>query len=142
MKVSLSWLQDVAFAAETDSGQRIIFDGPPAYGGKNKGMRPMEGVLASSAACSAFDVVHILNKSKQTPDSLDVEITAERAPENPAVFIKIHLKFVLSGANLRPAAVTRATTLSVEKYCSALAMLNKTAKVTHSFDITSVKCAD
>ena len=98
----------------------------------------MEGVLAASAACSAFDVVNILKKSKQIPESLEMEITAERAAQEPAIFTKIHLKFTLSGQKLRPPTVTRAIALSVEKYCSALAMLNKTAKVSHSWEIKPI----
>ena len=105
---------------------------------KNRGARPMEGVLAASAACSAFDVVNILKKSKQIPESLEMEITAERAAQEPAIFTKIHLKFTLSGQKLRPPTVTRAIALSVEKYCSALAMLNKTAKVSHSWEIKPI----
>ncbi|WOV90398.1 MAG: OsmC family protein [Candidatus Zeuxoniibacter abyssi] len=138
MKISLAWLQDVAFSAQTEGGHRIVFDGPPTHGGKNRGARPMEGVLAASAACSAFDVVNILKKSKQIPESLEMEITAERAAQEPAIFTKIHLKFTLSGQKLRPPTVTRAIALSVEKYCSALAMLNKTAKVSHSWEIKPI----
>lgn len=134
MKISLIWLQDAAFRAENNSQQRIIFDGPPDHGGKNRGMRPMEGVLSATAACSAFDVVNILKKSRQIPRALCVEVESERAKTPPAVFTRIHLRFLLDG-ELRQSAVERAVMLSVEKYCSALAMLNKTATVTYSWEI-------
>lgn len=111
-----------------------MFDGPPEYGGKERGMRPMEGVLSGAAACSAFDVVQILKKSRQTPRSLAVEVEATRHSSPPGIFTRIHLHFLLSG-ELRENAVGRAVSLSVEKYCSALAMLNKTADVTHSWAI-------
>lgn len=132
MKVALTWLGEVAFCAENERGKQITFDGPPEHGGKDQGMRPMEGVLSAAAACSAFDVVHILKKAGQSPRSMKVEVEAERAPEG--VFTRIHLNFLLSGTS-RESSVERAVSLSVEKYCSALAMLNKTAKVTHSWEI-------
>ena len=31
MKISLAWLQDVAFSAQTEGGHRIVFDGPPTH---------------------------------------------------------------------------------------------------------------
>ncbi len=134
MNISLVWLQDSAFEAKNAHGRRIVFDGPSEYGGKNAGMRPMEGMLSAAAACSAFDVAHILKKSRQKLSALRVNIEAERAPSPPAVFTRIHLHFLLGG-ELRETAAERAVRLSVEKYCSALAMLNKTAAVTHSWEI-------
>ena len=137
MKISLRWLQDVAFETTGAGGHQIIFDGPAEHGGKNLGPRPMEGLLAATAACSAFDVIHILQKSRQIPASLNLHVAADRADKIPAVFTRIHLRFLLSGKNLRPAAVARAVQLSAEKYCSALAMLNKTATISHEWLIDS-----
>ena len=134
MNISLIWLQDAAFEATNAHERRIVFDGPSEYGGKNAGMRPMEGMLSAAAACSAFDVVNILKKSRQKLSALGVQVEAARAPSPPAVFTRIHLHFTLGG-ELRAAAVARAVQLGVEKYCSALAMLNKTATVTHSWKI-------
>ena len=134
MKITLNWLQNVAFAADNGRGSQIVFDGPPEYGGKDQGMRPMEGVLSGAAACSAFDIVQILKKSRQTLHTLAVEVEAARDSSPPGVFTRIHLHFLLSG-ELRDSAVARAVSLSVEKYCSALAMLNKTAEITHSWAV-------
>ena len=136
MKIELSWLQDVAFVADNGRAAKIIFDGPPQYGGKDLGMRPMEGMLSAAAACGAFDVVHILKKSRQSLKSLHITIKAERADEIPSVFTRINLHFTLAG-ELSEVVVKRAISLSVEKYCSALAMLNKTATVEHSWEIIS-----
>lgn len=134
MNISLVWLQDSAFEAKNAHGRRIVFDGPPEYGGKNAGMRPMEGVLSSAAACAAFDVVRILKKSRQKLSALEVNVEAERAESLPAVFTRIRLHFLLRGEVREPAA-KRAAQLSVEKYCSALAMLNKTAAVSYSWEL-------
>ncbi len=134
MKISLKWLQNVAFSAENDSGNRIVFDGPPEYGGENAGMRPMEGMLSAAAACAAFDVVRILQKSRQDLRALRAEVAAERADSIPSVFTRIHLHFIAEG-EVRDSAAERAVSLAVEKYCSALSMLHKTAEVTHSWEI-------
>ena len=133
MKLRLDWQGGAAFCADNGEGHTITFDGSPEVGGENRGFRPMEGLLASAAACSAIDVAHILRKGKNTPDTLRIEITATRADTEPRVFTEIHLHYVINGENVRDAAATRAVQLSVEKYCSALTMLNQTAKVTHSW---------
>ena len=134
MKISLTWLGEAAFAAENESGRRVVFDGPPEYGGKNAGMRPMEGMLSAAAACAAFDVARILQKSRQPLRALQVQAEAARAAEVPSVFTRIHLHFVLAG-EVRESAAERAVSLGVEKYCSALSMLNKTAAVAHSWEV-------
>lgn len=134
MKIALEWRGDVAFSAENESGCEVRFDGPPEFGGKNSGMRPMEGMLSAAAACAAFDVVRILLKSRRSLRNLRAEIKADRADSVPAVFTAIHLHFIAEG-DLPESAVSRAVSLSVEKYCSALAMLQKTAAISHSFEI-------
>ena len=60
MKAKITWGGEVKFIAESESGHRIIMDGPPDYGGGNAGPRPMEMMLMGMGGCSAFDVVHIL----------------------------------------------------------------------------------
>jgi putative redox protein len=95
----------------------------------------MEMLLLGLAGCSAFDVVHILEKGREAVTGCEVEVEAERAPSDPKIFTAIHLAFRLSGRGLKPAAVERAITLSAEKYCSASVMLGKTAKITHSWTV-------
>lgn len=138
MKIQLNWREDAAFAATSEGGHEVIFDGAPEVGGKNRGIRPMEGVLSGAAACSALDVVHILKKGRQALRGLQVQAAAERAESVPHVFTAIHLHFVADG-DLAENAVARAVELGVEKYCSALAMLGKTAQVTHSFEIRTAQ---
>ena len=125
----------MGFLAETGSGHAVVMDGAPEGGGRNLGMRPMETVLIGTGACSAYDVVHILKKSRAAIADCVVEIESERAAEDPKVFTRIHMHFVVSGRNLKPQQVERAIQLSAEKYCSASIMLQKTARLTHSFEI-------
>jgi putative redox protein len=63
------------------------------------------------------------------------EITAERANDHPKVFTRIHINFVVEGNNLNEKKVSKAISLSADKYCSASIMLGKTADVTHDFEI-------
>ena len=133
MKARIKWVEGVSFVAETESGHAMVVDGAPSAGGRNLGPRPMELVLAGTAACTAFDVVWILRKARQPVLDCTVEADAERATEEPKVFTRIHLIYRLRGKGLQRAQVERAVKLSKEKYCSATAMLAKTAEV--SFEI-------
>jgi putative redox protein len=130
MKATIKWLDNVQFVAEAGSGHGLVIDGAPEHGGRNTGFRPMELVLAGAASCTAFDVVLMLNKSRQKFSSLHVDADAERAEVDPKVFTSIKLTFKVTGRGLDPAAVERAVKLSKEKYCSATAMLGMTAKIT------------
>ena len=133
MKTRVKWVEGVSFVAETGSGHAIVIDGAPDAGGRNVGPRPMELVLAGTAACTAFDVVWILKKARQPVAECTVEAEAERAAEDPKVFTRIHLIYRVSGKGLKRSQVERAVKLSKEKYCSATLMLAKTAAI--SFEI-------
>jgi len=135
MKARIKWVENVCFVGESGSGHAIVMDGAPEGGGRNLGVRPMEAVLIGTGGCTAYDVVHILKKSRAAITDCVVEIEAERATEDPQVFIKIHFHFVVSGKGLKPQQVERAVHLSAEKYCSASIMLAKTAAITHDFEI-------
>jgi len=136
MKTRVKWLDNMSFVGESGSGHSVVMDGPPEFGGRNLGVRPMEMLLLGLGGCASFDVVSMLKKSKQDLVDCEVEITAERADEEPKVFTKIHLHFVISGNDLSDKRVARAIELSAEKYCSASIMLGKTAVVTHDYKIT------
>jgi len=135
MKVRIKWLEGVSFVGESESGHAIVMDGAPEGGGRNLGPRPMETVLIGTGGCTAYDVVHILRKSRAPVTDCVVQIEAERAPEDPKVFTKIHFHFVVTGKGLKPQVVERAIALSAEKYCSASIMLARTAAITHDFEI-------
>ena len=137
MKATVKWIEEVSFVAETESGHAILVDGAPEAGGRNLGPRPMELVLAGTAACTAFDVVWILRKARQPLATCVVEAEAERAPVDPKVFTRIHLKYRITGSGLNREQVERAVRLSKEKYCSATLMLAKTAEVTFEITIDS-----
>ena len=120
---------------ESGSGHAVVMDGPPEFGGRNLGLRPMEMLLLGMGGCTEFDVLMILEKSRQDVTSCEVLLEAERATEEPKVFTKIHAHFVICGRNLSRKHVERAISLSAEKFCSASIMLGKTAEITHDYEI-------
>jgi len=137
MEATVRWTgpSGMSFLAETGSGHAVLMDGAPEGGGRNLAPRPMEMVLLGTGGCTAYDVVMILRKGKQDVRSCDLKLIAERAETEPKVFTKINFHFIVRGRQLKPAMVERAIKLSHEKYCSASIMLEKTASMTHSFEI-------
>ena len=135
MKARVKWVEGVSFVGESETGHAIVIDGAPEYGGRNRGMRPMEVVLLGAAACTAFDVVLILKKARQPIADCSVDADAQRAATEPKVFTKIHLRYTVAGRGLDPKQVERAVKLSKDKYCSATAMLAKTAEITFEIAI-------
>jgi putative redox protein len=136
MECSVRWSgTGMSFVAETGSNHLVTMDGAPDGGGRNLAPRPMEMVLAGSGGCTAYDVVVILKKSGQDVTGCEVKLTAERAATDPKVFTKIHMHWIVRGRNLKPNVVEHAIRLSHEKYCSASAMLMKTAEMTKDFEI-------
>ncbi len=138
MKATVTWQDGVSFAAESESGHCVVMDGPPDHGGRNLGPRPMEMLLMGMGGCASFDVLSMLKKSRQEVTACVAEVDAERADAVPAVFTKVHLKFVVTGRNLKEAHVKRAVSLSAEKYCSASIMMEAAGvDVSHSYEIVS-----
>jgi len=135
MKARVKWVEQVSFLGESESGHAVLMDGAPAAGGRNLGPRPMEMLLLGAGGCTSFDVISILKKSRQAVSDCYVELSAERAEEDPRVFTRIHMHFVVTGKDIKPEVVERAIKLSAEKYCSASIMLGKTAAITHDFEV-------
>jgi len=139
MECTINWLPEsgMAFLAETGSGHVLTMDGAPDGGGRNLAPRPMETVLAGTGGCTAYDVVLILKRGRHDVRGCQVKLDAQRAETDPKVFTKIHMHFVVTGRDLPEVAVDRAIRMSHEKYCSASAMLAKTAEFTTSFELVA-----
>lgn len=135
MKARVKWLDNMTFVGESASGHSVVMDGPPEFGGRDLGIRPMEMLLLGMGGCTAFDVMNILKKSRQNVHDCTVELEAERSDKEPKVFTKIHAHFVVEGNGLSEDKVKRAIDLSANKFCSASIMLGKTAAITHDFEI-------
>ncbi|HAB48169.1 MAG: OsmC family protein [Betaproteobacteria bacterium] len=128
----------MSFYAETGSGHLVSMDGAPDGGGRNLAPRPMEMVLLGTGGCTAYDVVLILRKSQQDVRDCEVSLQAERAAVDPKVFTAINMHFTVTGKGLKANLVERAIKLSHDKYCSATAMLAKTASITIDWEIKEV----
>ena len=135
MDCIVRWHEGMSFVAETGSGHLVTMDGAPEAGGRNLAPRPMEMVLAGTGACTAFDVVLILKRSRQQITGCEAKLSADRADVDPKVFTRINFHFVVTGRGLKPEMVERAIKLSAEKYCSASIMLGKTAEISHTWEI-------
>ncbi len=125
----------MVMVAETGSGHLLTMDGAPEGGGRNLGPRPMETMLAGAGGCTAYDVVLILQRGRHKVSGCKVSIKAQRAETDPKVFTALHMHYQVTGQALPEASVARAVALSHEKYCSATAMLGRTADITHSLEV-------
>ena len=138
MKAAVKWVEDRTFVGTTESGHAVAFG--TAHGdGAKPGPSPMELVLLGTGGCTAWDVVNILGKGREPVDDVAVALEADRAESEPRVFTRIHLHFTVTGRGVDPRKVARAIDLSMDKYCSASAMLAKTAAITHDFEVIDTR---
>ena len=121
MQARVKWVEGLTFLGESASGHQILMDGNSG----DKAPSPMEMVLMAAGGCSAIDVVSILQKGRQDVVDCEVKLTSERREEAPRLFTHINLHFIVTGRDLKDAAVARAVDLSAEKYCSVALMLEK-----------------
>ena len=136
MKVEIELVNNkVHLEAKNEQGFITHMDGSPEIGGEELGARPMQLVLMALGGCSSMDVLAMLRKMREDVKGYKVTVDAERATEHPMVFTKAHIHYVFEG-NLKKENVQRAIDLSMEKYCSVTHILNKTAEITNSFEIT------
>jgi len=120
---------------KNEHGNEVHMDASPNIGGTGKGMRPMQMLLTSLAGCSSIDVINILKKQKQELVEIKVIVQGDRDQNTePSPFKKINLHFVLSG-NILPEKAERAVALSVDKYCSVAATLDKNVRISYSCEV-------
>jgi putative redox protein len=136
MKINLHRLNDAyLFEARNEANVTMQMDANPEIGGGDKAFRPVQALVASLGGCSGIDVILILKKQKQQIDEFDIEIEAERAmDQTPSLVTGIHLKFILKG-KIDKDKLEKAIELSIDKYCTVAKMLEKTAKITYSYQI-------
>lgn len=135
MKAKISWVEGGRFWAESGTGHALPMQAKILGDEVSTAPSPMEYVLMGTGGCTCVDVVHILKRGRHDVRDCVALLDAERAPEDPKVFTRIHIHFVVTGRDLKHEAVERAIELSAEKYCSASIMLGKTATITHDFEV-------
>lgn len=134
MTVRVKWDEGRTFVGTASTGHKIVF-GNSGKDGQRPGPSAMELLLMGTGGCSAYDVVGILEKGRQDIDDVEIEIEAKRAETDPKVFTKIHMHFIVKGRGVDPKRVQKALELSIDKYCSASAMMAATATLTYDFEL-------
>lgn len=118
------------FVADDLNGNVITFksdreNNDVAQESKGKSLGPMVSLLMACGACSGIDIVMILEKQRQTFDSLKIKVFGEREKDKtPAVWEKVKVEYYLTG-NFDSVKAERAAELSIEKYCSVLETLRR-----------------
>jgi putative redox protein len=136
IKIDIGRVSDTFHLEATNEGGNVVhLDASPDIGGTNKGMRPMQLMLTALGGCSSIDLINILKKQKQDLKDIKITVTGEREKDAvPSLFTDVHLHFSLFG-DIDHEKAQKAVSLAVDKYCSVAKTLEKTAKVTHSFEI-------
>jgi putative redox protein len=135
MKLKLNKVQGTfGMQAENEDGQTMNFDANSEIGGEGFGVRPMEAVAASLAACASIDVLLILKKQRIVLEDYQVDISANRQDAVPALFDNINLTYSFTGTDEKE-KIQRAVDLSMEKYCSVSKILEPTCKITYTINL-------
>lgn len=135
-RVQVRWSGKRQFVGWDKAGHGVVMDSPAAYGGEGSGTRPLEIFLYGLAACTAMDVISILEKKRQSVSAFNIEVEAtQREDEFPKIYTRIKIVYVVTGRGVKPAAVERAIELSEDKYCSVKGMLGPQVKIVTSYRI-------
>lgn len=116
----------------TDSTNHSVVLSTPDDG---VGMKPSDLLLVAVGACTAVDVVSILEKKRTPLSSLEIEVSAEQQEDPPWTFRKINIHYKLRGTGLTDKSIEQAIKLSEEKYCSVSATIRGIAKITTTYEI-------
>ena len=135
-KATVAYAGDEFFIGTPPSGHAQVMD---SKGDRHAGPTPLEMLLVSVAACTAFDVQSILAKKRQDVREYKVEIEGTRADEHPRKFTAFHIHHIVHGRNVSEKAVADAIELSDTKYCSVAATVRPTAEITTSYEIVEVR---
>ncbi len=132
MLFSATWTGDMRFVYKSATGHGLVTDAPESVGGGGTAPTPMELIVMGLIGCTGVDVTSILKKMKEPIEGLEVTAKTERAEEHPKVFTKIHLTYHVKG-DVNVKKLERAINLSETRYCSASAMLGKSAEITNEY---------
>ena len=138
MKVYLKQVDNFSLAAKAESNHWLAIDERVEDGGNGAATGPMELMLISVASCSAMDVISILKKRRVVNILLEIEVEGDRRDEHPRIYTNIHLKYIVTGKDIKEKDVARAIRLSEDKYCSAIAMVKNTAKMSSEYIINNL----
>jgi putative redox protein len=135
VEAKVKLINGMNFEGTASSGHTLAMDADEAFGGQNKGFRPMELLLVGFGGCTGMDVISILRKKRQNITSLEMNVKGERAETHPHVYTDVHIEYIVKGKGVESQSVERAISLTLEKYCSVGATLAKTGRITSSYRI-------
>ena len=128
---TVKWIDGKQFIGIDSTKHSVVLSTPD----EGIGIKPSDLLLIAVAACSAVDVVEILEKKRMPLSLLEISSSAEQDQDPPWTFRKIQLHYKIAGKNLTEKAVAQAIQLSEEKYCSVAATVRATAQITTDFEI-------
>lgn len=134
-KATVQYAGGEFFIGTPPSGRAQLID---VKGDRQAAPSPLEMLLVSVAACTAADVVSILEKKRQDVAAYRAEITGTRAEDYPRRFLKFHIHHIVHGRGVSEKAVADAIELSDTKYCSVAATVRPTAEITTSYEIVEM----
>jgi len=132
-EVQIKWVEKRQFVGIDSTRHSVVISGTGPEDGV--GMKPAELLLIALGACSAFDVLDILEKKRQKVTGLEVRVHGEQDPKPPWAFRRIHVTYRVRGRGLSSKAVEDAVRLSEEKYCSVSATVRGVAALTHTIEL-------
>lgn len=140
--VRVRWSGQRQFVGWDETGHGLVMDSTPQYKGEGTGVRPIEIVLYGLAACTAMDVVSILEKKREDVRGVEIEVRAtQREDDFPHYYERIEVEYVVTGFGVSPASVERAIELSEGKYCSVRGMFGPHVEVVTSFEVAEARAA-
>ena len=138
-EANVRWAGRMTFVGKAGTNHLVPMDTTPEFGGDSSATKPLELLLVALGGCTGMDVVSLLAKMRQRVTALELNITAKRSEEQPKVYTKIDLEYVVTGRSLEEDKVRRAVELSQEKYCSVSAMLKKACPIKYTVRIVAVE---
>lgn len=135
MKTNIEWIDGVNFAANTESGNKIMMDGPVDSGGNNNGARPTELLISGMGGCTSFDIICMANTKNIKIKSFNLEVEAKRTETKPSLINKIHCSYRIESEEKNREDLEKFIKLSIEKQCSCCVILGKAVDITYSLEI-------
>jgi putative redox protein len=135
MKTNIEWIDGVNFTANTESGNKIMMDGPVDSGGNNNGARPTELLISGMGGCTSFDIICMANTKNIKIKSFNLEVEAKRTETKPSLINKIHCSYRIESEEKNREDLEKFIKLSIEKQCSCCVILGKAVDITYSLEI-------
>ena len=131
--ISADWVKNIAFDAQINEHVVRMDSGSPE--GTNTGPSPKRMLLASLIVCTGMDVASLMKKMKVDFSAFRMEGYAPITNEHPKTFESVHLRYIVTGAEIDRAKVEKAIHLSQEKYCGVSAMIRKHCPIEWELEI-------